>query len=362
MQTKKYLRKIRNFKISEGLIYKTFLIIFVSAIFLLLYINQMTISFLMNNFSSIFSADVQVYGLYVGQGDSSLIILPDKTSILIDTGTKTYAENLCYQLETILKANGKEDIDYLIITHANSDHYGGVTKVLGRFKVNNIFRPKIALPTEFSSYTVSTDSQYIEAIEACLNEKSNMFFITPSTVNLNSGILTFWTPTEDEYSNSNDYSPIITIESAGKTLMFTGDASTRGENEFLEVADNIDFEVDILKVAHHGSSTSTSESFLEKISPKYALISAGYDNTYNFPTQEVVTRLLNAGVRAIYNTNDLGTIGLGLFDNTIAVSHSFFFFDKPFYLVAYLICVFAIWQIRFRPKHKFSVRKEKLKI
>ena len=358
MQTKKLLRKIRNFEISEGLVYKTFLIIFASIVFFLLYINQMTISFLTNNFSSVFSADVQVYGIYVGQGDSSLVILPDKTSILIDTGTETYAENLCYQVEAILKANGKEEIDYLIITHANSDHYGGVTEVLRRFKVNNIFRPKIAVPTEFSSYVVSTDADYIEAIEACLNEDCNMFFVTPSTINLNPGVLTFWTPTEDEYYDSNDYSPIMTIESAGKTLMFTGDATSQGEEEFLEVAESIDFEVDILKVAHHGSATSTSESFLEKVNPKYALICAGFDNSYNFPTQEVVTRLMNAGVRAIYNTNDLGTIGLGLFDNTLISSHSFFFFDKPFYLVAYLVSVFAIWEIRFKIKHKFSRRKE----
>lgn len=323
----------------------------------------MKISFLVNNFSSIYDADIQVYSLYVGQGDSSLIILPDKTSILIDTGTKTYSKNLCYQIDTIINANGISEIDYLIITHANNDHYGGMVEVLKTFQVNNVFRPKIALPTELTSYAVTTDADYIEAIEMCFEENNcQVSFITPLTINLSSGTLTFWTPAEDYYSNSNNYSPILTIESNGKTLMFTGDATSLGEREFLEATVGIDFGVDVLKVAHHGSTSSTSEEFLAKVNAKYALISAGYDNIYNFPSQEVVTRLYNSGTRAIYTTNDLGTIGLGLTDNSLISASGFFFFDRPFYLVSYLISVFAVWEIKFKPKRKFSINMTKLKI
>lgn len=344
---KNYWVKIKNFKITRKFVLQTFLVLLLTCLFSLIYFNQATISLYLHNFSSLNKNTLQIFSMYVGQGDSSFVILPDKTSILIDTGTEEYADKFCGELSAIMENNGIEKIDYLFLTHPHSDHIGGAIKVFERFEVLDIFRPIICLPNENNPYGYDTteDFLYIEVIEKA-KEEGIVNFITPQEWQISSYTLKIWTPLSVSYSDLNDYSPVITLQNEENSLMFTGDLSIDGEEEFLELANEIDLDIDLLKVSHHGSQNATSAEFLQKIKPEVAIISAGVDNIYNFPNEELIERLKANGVQNIYSTNTLGTIGISLDNGLTIVASGFIFQDNAFLVTIYFILLFAIFSVR----------------
>ena len=357
-----WIWKIKHFRWKHEYSVKIVLLILFSALYFLLYINMTSISLNFHNFNSLFEDDLQFYSFYVGQGESSLVISGD-TAILYDTGTKEYAENLCDELDAILSANGINKIDYLILSHPHTDHTGGAEKVLSRFKVKNIYRSKVLSPFEeyIEGYAVTSDLNYIDVIDAILEENANIFFIEPCVVDIGDVSLQFWTPQDVTYSDENELSPIVTIEAFGKTIMLTGDATGDTEMEFLEVLGEDELSVDILKVSHHGSDTASSSAFLEKIHPFLAVISAGIDNTYNFPAEEVVDRLYEAGVNEIFVTKNEGTIGLSLLSSSYRVANGFIFHDDALMLTLYFLIFFMIMAVKFPRKRRYCLNyKNKL--
>lgn len=357
-----YIWKIKHFRWKHEYSVKIVLLILFSALYFLLYINMTSISLNFHNFNSLFEDDLQFYSFYVGQGESSLVISGD-TAILYDTGTKEYAENLCDELDAILSANGINKIDYLILSHPHTDHTGGAEKVLSRFKVKNIYRSKVLSPFEeyIEGYAVTSDLDYIDVIDAILEENANIFFIEPCVVDIGDAIIQFWTPQNVTYSDENELSPIVTIEAFGKTIMLAGDATSDTEEEFLEVLGEDELSVDILKVSHHGSDTASSSAFLEKIHPFLAVISAGIDNTYNFPAEEVVDRLYEAGVNEIFITKNQGTIGLSLLSSSYREANGFIFHDDALMLTLYFLIFFMIAAVKFPRKKRYCLNyKNKL--
>ena len=357
-----YIWKIKHFRWKHEYSVKIVLLILFSALFFLLYINMTLISLNFHNFNSLFKDDLQFYSFYVGQGESSLVISGD-TAILYDTGTAEYAENLCDELDVILRANEITELDYLILSHPHTDHTGGAEKVLSRFEVENIFRPKILSPFEenVENYPVTSDLSYIDVIDAISRENANIFFIEPCVVDMGDASLQFWTPQDVTYSDENELSPIVTIEAFGKTIMLTGDATGDTEMEFLEVLGEDELSVDILKVSHHGSDTASSSAFLEKIHPFLAVISAGIDNTYNFPAEEVVDRLYEAGVNEIFVTKNEGTIGLSLLSSSYREANGFIFHDDALMLTLYFLIFFMIAAVKFPRKKRYCLNyKNKL--
>lgn len=354
----KYIWKIKHFRWKHEYSVKIVLLILFSALFFLLYINMTSISLFFHNFNAIYNAPLQFYSFYVGQGECSLVIA-DGVTYLYDTGTEEYADRMCDELSAILKGNGLKNIDYLIISHAHSDHYGGAKEVLRRFDVENIFRPKVlsALEEEVEGYAVSNDLAYIEMIETVEEEEAEVFFLEPCELTVGQTFLKFWTPLNDSYSNDNAISTILTISSHNNIVMLTGDAVGETENEFLSALGEEEMKVDILKVPHHGSDTASSAEFLNRINPQIAVISAGINNTYNFPAEEVIKRLHDAGASEVYVTKNIGTIGISLGATSYKLSSGFIFNDDPLLLTIYFLFVFVIIALKFPHKKIFRIKK-----
>lgn len=255
----------------------------------------------------------------VGQAEAIMIKLPDGKNMLVDSGErgddktellKSYLDN------NYFRETENKEIDYFIITHSDSDHTGGAPMIFETYEVNKVFRPNIfsskvasesSIETSYAKKFIDTNI-WRDTIIKMYEENCEIEFskagieIIEETYSIE-----FLAPTEDNYSNVNSYSPLIVVEYQNKKIMLTGDAT---EDTEINALNNL-FECDILNVAHHGSSSSTSEEFLEKVKPDFAIISCNSEdsNNYGHPHQEVLNRLLNyMPEKNIYRTDLNGNI------------------------------------------------------
>ena len=218
-----------------------------------------------------------VHYINVDQGDAILIQVNNK-NLLIDSGPKSHKK----QLVKFLNDLNISKLDYVIATHPHEDHIGNMNTVLNSYKVQSFYAPKVY------SYTKSFE-QMIDSL------KSNNLKINPikrgcNTINL--GFQTnveVFSPINDTYDNENNYSPVIKVSFGNNSFLFTGDAEKEIEDKLILLND--DLKADILKVSHHGSSSSTSDAFLNRVSPKYAVISVGKNNIYNHPNDTIISKL-----------------------------------------------------------------------
>lgn len=311
MKTKIY--KLKNLINDKNALKRAIFIVILVIFMLFVFINQTLINFAFNGFLEIFSKDLQVYVLNVGQANSNLIVFPNDTCMIIDTGSEESENEFIKSVETILNSNNIKEIEYLLLTHSDADHVGGAVALLEKYQVNNILRPKILSKNENSEipdYLVATTYTYASVIDAVNSEPNcNVEYVDSSAYNFaNNSSLTVYAGEKDYYKDTNSYSPFVLLNYEGRSFMFTGDATEMRENEFVESLDD-DISVDYLIVSHHGSKYSTTEKFLTAIKPKCALISAG-DNLH--PSEEVLTRLKNFGVEEIFVTKSVGTIAIGV--------------------------------------------------
>ena len=214
----------------------------------------------------------------VGQGDCTLISTTDAV-ILIDAGE---AENVNNVID-FLKHREIKKIDYCIATHPHSDHIGGLPTVFDHFEVDTVIMPEI--PEEIEP-TTKVYEKFIDGLE----KVENVIYATPGDKfecgSLNIEILG---PT-GEYDDLNNYSVVSKITFGETSVIVTGDAENPAEKDMLDVK-NVDYSADILKLGHHGSSTSSSKDWLRAVNPKYAVISCGIDNKYNHPHKETIIKL-----------------------------------------------------------------------
>ncbi len=255
--------------------------------------------------------DFKVHFIDVGQGDAIFIELPDGKNMLIDAGPQSSAIKLTNYITNAVFNNKIEDIDYFILTHSDEDHVGGALKVFEKFNVLTVYRPNIFARSEEYSATDKTHltNIYDNVISAAKAETENIIFTEAGVIIEDEKALYnifFYTPTKSYYESTNDYSPIIILEYGEKSFMFVGDAGEAVEKE-LNIYDCSYFDIDVLKVGHHGSNTSTSESFLNITTPEFAVISVGKDNSYGQPTNATLTKLTQAGV-TIFRTDKNGSI------------------------------------------------------
>lgn len=229
---------------------------------------------------------LRVYCFDVGQGDSILIVNNGKT-MLIDASTNEMGSTVVTYLQNL----GISKIDYLIGTHPHEDHIGGLDNVIKNFDIGTIYMPKVSANTK-------TFEDVIDAVS-----DKNLKVTTPSigdTFNVGNANCEVMYLGNDS-SELNECSIVIQMEFNGVKYLFTGDANYNVENsrEWEEI--------DVLKVGHHGSSSSTTKSFLQQTKPKLALISVGEGNSYGHPTESALTRLTNIGAE-IYRTDEDETI------------------------------------------------------
>lgn len=212
----------------------------------------------------------------VGQGDCALIQVNNK-NLLIDSGTSDSKQKLI----RYLKKNNITKLDYIVVTHPHEDHIGGMASVIKNFEVGEFYAPKAITSTQ-------TFNDMIDALRA----KNLKIKIATPNISLNLGPNTtcvMLSPNKTTYDNLNNYSCTLKITYKNSTYLFTGDIETQAEDEIM--ANGYDISAQVLKVAHHGSKTSSSQEFLNKVSPKIAIISCGIDNDYGHPNKETLDRL-----------------------------------------------------------------------
>jgi len=241
---------------------------------------------LMNEEIVIGENELYIYFLDVGQADS-IFIYNNEESMLIDAGNNPDGQLIC----DYLKSLGITKIDYLVGTHPHEDHIGGLDNVINTFDIGTIYMPK-------KSATTKTFEDVIEAVaDAGLKVKAPKIGTTFRVGNAICEVMTIDNNAED----ANLASISIEMTYGTQKFLFTGDMETPNED-----SRNWN-DIDVLKVAHHGSTTSSSKKFLSQIKPEIAIISCGKGNDYGHPHKEILQRLKKINCD-VYRTDLLGTI------------------------------------------------------
>jgi len=242
------------------------------------------------------SSDVPLKVSFVDVGQADCIIFQyGESAMIIDAGGNSGASSLV----STIKNMGISKFDVAVGTHPHEDHIGGLDAVIDSFEISKVYMPKI-------SHTTKTFEDVLIAIQ-----NKGLTVTTPvpgSAFTLGEDVqCTILAPNSASYDNLNNYSIVIKVVYGNTSFLITGDAEAESEEEML--AKGYDLDADVLKVGHHGSTSSTSPAFLSAVSPEYAVICVGEGNTYGHPHQETIDKLNAAGVQ-IYRTDLNGTIVL----------------------------------------------------
>lgn len=227
----------------------------------------------------------------VGQGDCEFIELPNNETMLIDAGDSGSGP----EITAYIKNLGYDTINYLVATHPHADHIGGMSYVIKNLNIVHMYMPEKSTNTKTFENLLQTILDMNIKVE-----KTESGTVILNTENLKIDILA---PDSEQYKNLNNYSAVIKMDYKNTSFLFMGDA----EKEVEEKLPNKEIQTDVLKVGHHGSDTSSTAAFLEKVSPKYAVISCGKNNRYGHPDSITLQNLESVG-SVILRTDLDGTI------------------------------------------------------
>ncbi len=240
----------------------------------------------------------------VGQGDSTLIRVNNK-NILIDGGGSSYGEKFDVGeriLFPYLLDRGINKLDYVIVSHFDSDHCQGLNFVMENMKVENAIISSLG----------QESSEYNTFISLAQKQNTNLIFVKKGDrIKIGNSLIQILYPGNELITDNAKNNNAIVFKFIWKniSILFTGDIEEKAENMILNLyEDNLEeLEATILKVAHHGSKTSTTKAFLEAVNPKIALIGVGKDNNFGHPNGDVLERLKSIGCK-IYRTDECGEI------------------------------------------------------
>lgn len=224
----------------------------------------------------------------VGQADS-VLIRNGNYNMLIDAGNNEDGEKLV----NYFKSLGIEEFTYVFATHPHEDHIGGMDDIINNFKIDNYYM----------SNKLSTTKTFMDVLDAL--DGRNLKYTVPNkgdTLKLGDANIKVIYPGDDK-SNINDSSIVLKITYGKNSFLLTGDATSNVERKIY----NEDIKSDVLKVAHHGSSYSSTDVFLDKVKPYYAVISVGKNNIYNHPSNKTLEKLNKRNIK-VYRTDLDGTI------------------------------------------------------
>lgn len=251
------------------------------------------------------SGKLIVHYIDIGQGDAELMQLPNGQNILIDAGTNAASADLV----AYLNRQGIKKIDYLVATHPHEDHIGGMDDVIQSFDIGRIYMPRVT----------TTTKSFEDVVDAI---KAKGLNITPGKAGMSildeDGLeISFLAPCGNSYEDLNNCSIVTRVQFGSTSFLFTGDAEDLSENEMRRAGANL--QADVLKVAHHGSYSSTSVDFLRAVAPRYAVITVAADNDYGHPHQITLNKLVNFGVE-VFRTDEKGTVIISSDGNNLLIS------------------------------------------
>ena len=232
-----------------------------------------------------------VHFIDVGQGDS-ILLESDNHFMLVDAGENDQADTVISYLENA----GVCALDYVVGTHPHSDHIGGLDKVIEHFDVSNVILPPV-------EHTTRTFEDVLDAVEA-----KDLKITRPKvgdTRSLGRANFTILAPNDDYGKDLNDWSVGLRVTYGDNRFVMCGDAETLAEADMLK--NGIDLSADVLKLGHHGSSTSSSPAFLDAVNPSVAIISCGQGNSYGHPHRETMEKLSERNI-TVYRTDEDGSI------------------------------------------------------
>jgi len=253
-------------------------------------IGGISIDSMMSHASTEKAGKMEVHYIDVGQGDSTLILC-DGHAMLIDAGD--YSKGTTIQ--NYLQKQKVTKLDYLILTHPDSDHIGGAPVIITKFEIGKVF---------VSNYE-KDNKTYQKLIQALDNKR--LKYTTPEVgtkYTLGAATITILAP-NDVYDDPNNASIALMLQNGENKFLFTGDAEEDAEQDILE--NDIDLSADVYKAGHHGSRSSTSQELFEAVNPSCAVISCGEDNSYGHPHAETLNTFRMNGVK-VYRTDEDGTI------------------------------------------------------
>lgn len=233
--------------------------------------------------------ELTVHFLDVGQADCQIITLPNGQVMMIDAGNNDDSDLICDYLDNL----GIEKIDYLIGTHPHEDHIGSLDSVINNYEIGECYMPD-----------AEADTKTFRDVQKALSDKKLGVTVTEAgTVIYDDGLVkAVAVAPVKAYSDLNNASIVIRLTYNKSSFLFTGDAEEKSEKDI-----TADVSADVLSVGHHGSSTSTSDSFLFRVDPMYAVISCGKNNDYGHPHTETLEKLENDDI-TLYRTDTMGTI------------------------------------------------------
>ncbi|MCM0650717.1 MBL fold metallo-hydrolase [Clostridium swellfunianum] len=233
-----------------------------------------------------------IHYIDVGQADSILIQVNGK-NMLIDAGNRGDADTVI----SYLQKQGVKKLDYVIATHPHEDHIGAMSDIIKKFPISEFYAPK---------KTASTKT--FENMINALNGKKIIAARADVTLDLGENTeAVLLAPNNNNYEDINNYSAVLKLKYGSNKFLFMGDAEKLSEKEILNT--NSDISADVIKVGHHGSTTSSSKEFLDKAAPKIVVISVGKDNDYGHPHKETLAEFKKRGY-TVYRTDIDSTIVL----------------------------------------------------
>lgn len=240
------------------------------------------------------SGELTLTMIDVGQADSFLLVQDGKT-MLVDCGTRSTGEDVV----KYLNEQGITRLDYVIGTHPHDDHMGGMYDVITNFEIGKIIMPEVEVGKV-------TTNWYVKLMQEIKQGAYELEYAKLGAVyDLGEANFKIIGPIENDESNLNNYSIVLKVTFGDMDVIMTGDAETKVEKAIMESGETLGAE--ILKVGHHGSDTSSSDEFLDAVSPIYALISAKVGNKYEHPIKSTMQKLEKRKIE-VYRTDENGTV------------------------------------------------------
>lgn len=316
--------KDNNKLIGKLIIYASFVIVLLITLFFSRPLENLLL--LKPDIARVDNGSFETHFVDVGDGDAILVRFTNGKTLLVDSGPQKAEANLLNYIDNVFFANTKtkdKKFDYVVLTHSDIDHAGNMLKILDTYKIGTFIRPQIYV--ENLEMGVANQKNYFESnteyayIISKLNQlsKSGLIkvefssFDTYYFMGLDSG-MHILSPVHNYYSTTNEFSPIMVVYDKEIKVMLTGDATTNNELEVINNYNRDNLDVDILKLGHHGSNTSTSMDLLDVTTPKYAVVSVDKNND-NHPSEEVLNNIIeynqnSANDVLVKQTSSLGNI------------------------------------------------------